>query len=76
MKRFAVGYMNFFDNALTVEIVESENWKEACFKHSGLAGDETLVKESMADSPDDKEDFGQWCFDGDFQVDAVEIPES
>lgn len=76
MKRFAVGYINFFDNALTVEIVDAETWKEACFKHSELAGDEALVKKSIADSPNGKEKFGYWCFDGDFQVDAIEIPES
>lgn len=32
MKKFAVAYMNFFDNDLTVKVVESESWNEALAK--------------------------------------------
>jgi hypothetical protein len=36
MKRFAVGYMNFFDNDLIVDVVEAVDWFEAIKKHRSL----------------------------------------
>ena len=32
MKKFAVAYMNFFDNCLTVRVIESDNWVGALQK--------------------------------------------
>lgn len=29
MKKFAVAYMNFSDNDLTVKVIKAESWKEA-----------------------------------------------
>lgn len=36
MKRFAVGYMDYFYNDLIVEIVEADNWFNALKKHSSF----------------------------------------
>ena len=41
MSKFAVGYINFFDNNLIVEIVEADNWFDAIWQHSKmLLGDD------------------------------------
>lgn len=29
MKKFAVGYIDFFDNELTIEVVEANDWYDA-----------------------------------------------
>jgi predicted HAD superfamily hydrolase len=34
--KFAVGYINFFDNDLIIEVIEANNWKLALSKHSHL----------------------------------------
>lgn len=39
MSKFAVGYINFFDNDLIIEIIEAEDWLEALHKHSKIEQD-------------------------------------
>lgn len=36
MNKFAVAYINFFNNDLIIEIIEADNWKDALFKHSKM----------------------------------------
>lgn len=36
MSKFAVGYINFFDNELIIEIIEAEDWLEALHEHSQM----------------------------------------
>lgn len=69
MARFAVGIFSFFDNELTIEVVEAENWQTAATKHSKTfwdGGDNPV--------PDDLEDAKRDAFDMDGGFDCVEIP--
>lgn len=71
MTKFAVGYMNFFNNNLKVDIVEAENWKEALSNHSAFAG--YSVEENTGWLPDDLETAKSEAFKADFLFDVVEI---
>ena len=71
MKKFAVGYMNYFDYELIIEIIEAENWQDALWQHSKLKEDDW-----------NKERFGNTlneakieAFNCDMLIDVVEIPE-
>ena len=72
MKKFAVGYANFFDNDLVIEIIEADNIKSAIAKHSGLTSDDDLI-EWCATMPDTLKEIQQYFFDGDTLVGATEI---
>lgn len=48
MKKFAVGYINAFDNELTIEFHEGATWHEALMKHSKV-GEYTDVPSSSLD---------------------------
>lgn len=67
MKRWAVGYMNSFDNDLIVEIVKAPTWDKAIKAHSQV-GDYTFNTISLEEA---KQDF----FDSDAAIDVVEIPQ-
>lgn len=69
--KYVVGYMNFFDNNLKVEIVEAENWKEALSKHSWLA--KYSFEDSVGFLPDDLETAKDESIDMEFLFDIVEI---
>lgn len=36
MARYAVGYINYFDNEMVIEIVQANNWHEALAQHSQI----------------------------------------
>ena len=36
MSKFAVGYVNLYDENLIIEIIDAENWREAFYKHSQI----------------------------------------
>jgi hypothetical protein len=38
VKNYAVAYMNFFSNDLTIKFVESDSWKNALYKAFPLEG--------------------------------------
>jgi hypothetical protein len=71
MARFAVAYMNFFDNELVVEIVEADDWRGAIFKHSTLSN--IGLGEWLDNMPHDKIDTQNYFFDADSSIDVVEI---
>ena len=70
LKKFIVGYINFFDNSLKVELVEAENWKEALAKHSSMV-DENGNPDDNSWLPDDIEKAKKFAFD--FQFDVKEL---
>ena len=71
MKKFAVGYLSFFENDLVVEIVEAENWGKALVNHSKLKSeDDTYLEEICVDGM--KVAQGH-AFDGDWIFDVKEI---
>lgn len=70
--RFAVGYMNNFDNNLIVEIVCADNHKEAILQHSSLQ--DAVMEDWIKDMPSDLKTIKEMFFDGDSSIDVVEIP--
>ena len=71
MKKYAVAYMNFFDNELTIEFVEAETEKQAIFSHSKMQSDSGWSEELS----DNLDEIKQAFFDGDTLVDVKEIKE-
>ncbi len=72
--RFAVGYMNFFDNELKVEIVEADNWKGALLAHSGLSEYRKANEEMVAGLSDDQEEARDEAFGMDWAFEVTVIP--
>jgi len=70
MKRYAVAYMNFFDNDLTMEIVTADTPQEAIWKHSKLLD----PCWRQLDIGDHVEDIKEYLFDGEIAADVIEIP--
>lgn len=69
--RFAVGHTTFFENVLTIEIVEADNVKEAIMAHSAF--NEYAGNEWLEQMPDDLEGIEEFFFNGDTLVSATEI---
>lgn len=70
MRRFAVAFVSFFDNSLTIEFVEAPNWQEAIPKHSQLASTQDWV----SNMPWDLEAAKQYFFDSDCLFAVEEVP--
>ena len=69
MNKFAVGYMNFFDNDLIIEIIEAENWKIALFKHSKLQNDDW----ELADFGKTLDEAKNYAFNCDMVIDVIKL---
>lgn len=65
MKRWAVGFYNLFENELTIELVEADDWFMALMQHSKIVGYE-LPDASLDEAK-------QAAFDCDAGIDVVEI---
>ena len=70
MPKFAVGWINFFDNDLKIEIIEAETWKEALVHHSSIVPDRTSWADQISD---DIEETKEMVFDCDCMFDVVEV---
>lgn len=66
MKKFAVGYLNAFDNDLKIEIINADTWHKALMLHSGMSEWEDVPESSL-------EDAKKFMFDCDAGIDVVEI---
>ena len=68
MKRWAVGYVDCYDNTLTIEIISAETWDKALIAHS-------MIGSRAADMIDTNSlgNTAQKFFDCDSLVDVVEI---
>ena len=64
MKKFAVSYINFYDNNLQTKIIEANNWKEALDKSEFFTGLEL---------PEDFQEAKQEAFNCDSMFEVVEI---
>jgi len=73
--RFAVGHATFFDNVLTIDIVEADNVKEAIMAHSAFNDPASKPEYDLwlKDMPDALEEIEQFFFDGDVLVSATKI---
>lgn len=67
MKKWAVGYISFFDNEMSIEIVEADSWHAALSQHSKMTDHLDAVDFTT------KETAKQTMFDQDSMVDVVEI---
>jgi len=68
---FAVGYMNFMENDLKIEVISADSVKEAILKHSWLQDKD--VHEWINGMPDSLEEMKEEFFNGDAAVDVVEV---
>ena len=68
MNKYAVAYMNLFDNDLTIEFVEAPNDIEAIYKHTKM-----LDIDNETDTSIDLEELKQQLFDGDILVDVKKV---
>lgn len=70
MKKFAVGYIDFFDNNLIIEIVEAEDWYNALKEHSKIK----KFSEDECYLPSDSLEVAKnVAFNMDMMIDVVEI---
>jgi len=72
MTRYMVGYINFFNNELIVELVEGNTWKEALSKHSSLK-DENGNPDDLAWLAEDLKEAKEEAYNADFAFDVKEV---
>ena len=72
MQRYAVGYVDLFDNDLTVKIIEASDEREAILKHSGIFKGEW---EDVPHVVEGEEGIKQFFFDYDILVGVIAIPD-
>ena len=65
--KYAVAYINFFDNILKVEIIKADNIRSAVDQHS------MIKSENFPDLPEDIEEIQEIFFDFDSCIDVIEI---
>lgn len=63
MARYAVGHIDFYNNDLTIEIVQVTTWKDALAQHS-------KCKDQMEELPDDLPEAKQEFFNQDSMFDV------
>lgn len=66
-KYYAVGYINWFDHDLKIEIIKAVDVRDAISKHSSLSN---IVLLGM---PQELEDIKQWFFDQDAMIEVIEL---
>ena len=65
MRKFAVSYINFYDNNLTTEIIESDDWFDALNAHTKVEGAFEL-RTTLSNAKCE-------AFDMDCMIDVVEV---
>lgn len=70
MKRFVVGYIDWMNNDLKLEIVYAKTWKEALAGHTKYPWKN---EPQHAPDTDDIELFQQACFDCDCMMNVIEV---
>jgi len=66
-KQFAVAWINFFDNDLTIDIVWAKDWREAALSCSPSQFD------NLDEIPEDVTEAKQMAFDRDSMFEVVEL---
>lgn len=80
MKIFAVAFITFFDNELTTEFIQAEDWLSAAKQHSKASEYDFDYNESYASLDRDRvpasdlEKLKQHFFDQDAMIDVKELP--
>lgn len=75
MSKFAVAYINWFDNDLSIEIVEANSWWEALFKHTCLVDQQDIYQDLIDANNFDIDEWKRISFDCDSMIDVVELTE-
>lgn len=70
MKKFAVGYIDFYDNEIFIEIIEAKDWYAALRSHTKL---KSLNEDECYLPSDSLEAAKDIAFNSDFMIDVVEI---
>ena len=70
MKEFAVGYLNYFDNELIIEVICAENWHSALMSHSKL---KSALDDEFSLTDTSLEDAKMQAFNCDMAIDVIEI---
>ena len=73
--RYAVAYVNLFDNELSVEILEGSSWRDALLRHSYFVSMLNSCPEWIDLIPKDLEDAKDYCFECDSLIDVVPVLE-
>lgn len=68
--KYVVAGINFFDNVLSVEIIEADDWKDAVLGHSAFINSDEIDREWL---PDDIEDAKREAFNTDISFDVIEL---
>lgn len=73
MKRYVVGYLNYFDNNMILEVVEADSPSDALWKHSKLKSDDWGPNQEITQGMSPKE-LQDWAFEFDTSVAVLELP--
>ena len=71
--KFAVAAMNFFDNELTIKVVNADNWKDAVLQHPQYTSPDDTPEDEKTQFPDDIEDAKAFAFDMDTMFDVIKL---
>jgi len=71
--KYAVAYMNFWDNDMKIQIIEADGWKEALSKHTLFNKPEYPEDHDMSWISDEIEDAKMDLFNADMMFDVIEI---
>lgn len=72
MTKYAVAYTDEFNNVLSIEIVEADNWKDAFSMHSKMHCDQE-DNNNLDWLPDELEAAKEEAFNASIQFDVIEI---
>jgi hypothetical protein len=70
MKKYVVGYINFFDNELVIKIVEASTWQNAI---GAYFKDRQDLNDWLDELPATLEETKVYFFDNDSAIDVVEL---
>lgn len=72
MTIYAVGYINFFDNNLIVDIVSANSIKDAIAQHPSFSGNENML-DWLKTLPGPLDEIKQEFFNTDSAIDVAEM---
>ena len=72
---YAVAAMNFFDNELTIKVVNADNWKDAVLQHPQYKAPNDTPEDEKTQFPDNIEDAKEEAFNMDSMFDVIELEE-
>lgn len=70
MKKFAVGFISFFDNELNIEVVYADDWRDALSYHSHIDAE---FWKFLCNDTNSLKDAKIKAFNCDCMIDIIEI---